>query len=388
MKVSSEASFFGGKLLFGCMMFSLVKLLSQQCVKAPVDTFPVGTCPEGYTKFERPVFSSFIFMVSMSLALIFYYLYRHNKPGVSGPSRKLFLYILFPALLDATCVSILMMGALYIPMSLTMTLKGVRIVYSTFLVMVIFKRKQYSWNILGVGVAMVGVSLAALSAILNSPQLQSDCLIGVGLVLLSEFIKALMVVVEEYLMKKQHCDPFFMIGLQGCWGTVILIAGLLLSWLVVPGKDEGSSLESIPSTLAMIADSPAVIGIISALPVLIAAHFMCSVMVTKLLSSVHNAMASVLMTALVWLIELVVNAINPKLGNKWGPYSVLQLVGFGLVTLALCIYDGKLLRLPWLLTYPAAESAEMLATEMVVKDSSCRASTSTDTAPTHLDHSS
>jgi hypothetical protein len=386
MKVSSEASFFGGKLLFGCLMFSLLKLLSQQCVKSLLDSLKTENCPAGYVKFERPVFSSFLFMVSMSLALIFYYVWRHNKPGVSQPGRKLFLFILLPALLDATCVSVLMIGTLYIPMSLTMTLKGVRIVYSTFLVMLIFKRKQYSWNILGVAIAVLGVALASLSAVLNAPELQSDCLTGVGLVLLSEFIKSLMVVVEEYLMKKQHCDPFFMLGLQGVWGTILLIIGLLMAWMAVPGKDLNNSFENMESTFHMIASSPAVIGIITSLPILIAAHFMCSVMVTKLLSSVHNAMASVLMTALVWLIELVVNAINPKMGNKWGRYSALQLLGFGLVTVALCIYDGKLLRVTWLLKYPEAESSE----ELQVKESSttetCIASTSTETAPTHLEN--
>jgi hypothetical protein len=372
--------------MFGCVMFSLLKILSQQCVKFPIAAQQSSVCPDGYVKFERPVFSSFLFVASMSLSLVFYYIFRYKKPGVWLPTRKMFLFILLPAVLDAVCVSILMAGTLYIPMSLTMTLKGVRIVYSTILVVLIFKRKQYSWNLLGVAVAMIGVCLAALSAVLNAPHLQSDCLIGVGLVLLSEFVKSLMVVVEEYLMKKQHCDPFFMIGLQGCWGTLLLFAGLLMAWMVVPGKDADSSLESLESTLTMISESPAIIGIISSLPLVIAAHFMCSVMVTKLLSSVHNAMASVLMTALVWLIELFVHyVVDSHLGNNWGPYSILQLVGFGLVTLALCIYDGKLVRVTWLLKYPSDRID--LSSEAELKECSgetCRASTSTDAAPTHL----
>jgi len=164
-----------------------------------------------------------------------------------------------------------------------------------------------------------------------------------------------------------------------------MITGLLMAWMVIPGKDMGSSLESLEGTFRMISDSSAVIGIMATLPVIIAAHFMCSVMVTNLLSSVHNAMASVLMTALVWAIELLVHyTINPSLGNKWGPCSVLQLVGFGLVTFALCVYDGKLVRLPWLLKYPGDEKA------VDEKPVACeeRTSTSTETAPIHLDSSS
>lgn len=384
MRVPSEAIFFSGKLLLGCVMFSLVKILSQQCVKAMTPSHPALECPEGYVKFERPVFNSFLFVSSMSLALIYYYIFCHNKPGASRPSRKLFLYILVPALLDAICISILMVGALYIPMSLIMTLKGMRIVYSTFLVIVIFKRKQYSWNILGVIISMTGVGLAVLSAILNAPHLKSDCLVGVGLVLLSEFVKSLMVVVEEYLMKKRNCDPFFMLGVQGCWGMALLIGGLLLAWLAVPGKD-ADSLESLETTFRMIGDSSAVIGIISVLPIFIATHFMCSVMVTKLLSSVHNAMASVLMTALVWTVELFVHyAIDSHLGNRWGEYSAIQVVGFGFVTLGLLVYDGTMVRLPWLIKYPAQPVGSPTSSgdeeKISMNEVSCRASMSTEAA--------
>ena len=356
-------------------MFSMVKILSQQCVKATTEAAAIKECPAGYVKFERPVFNSFLFVSSMSLALIFYCVFRHNKAGESKPTRKITLYILAPAVLDAICVSILMAGTLYIPMSLVMTLKGVRIVYSTILVVIIFKRKQSSWNILGVLIAMTGVGLAVLSALLNAPDLQSGSLIGVGLVLLSELVKALMVVAEEYLMKKQHCDPFYMIGVQGCWGILLLMIGLVFAWLVVPGKDAGSSLENLESTFEMISDSSTVLWMTLILPIFIAAHFMCSVEVTHLLSSVHNSMASVLMTALVWGVELLVHyCIDSHLGNKWGAYSWIQVGGFALVTLGLLVYDGTLVRLPWLLKYP--EPPEHCKSEML--EQSTRASMNTE----------
>ena len=365
MKIGPAPMFFGGKLLFGCVMFSLIKILSQTCVPS-LDGKSSEKCPAGFVKFERPVFSAFVMVGSMSLALIFYYLVRHGKPGVDKPTRKLFFYVMLPALLDATCVSILMVGSLFIHMSLVMTLKGVRIVYSTILVMLIFKRKQYGYNIFGVAVAMLGVALAAVSAVLNKPDQGSSCLIGVGLVLLSEFVRSLMVVIEEYLMKRMHCDPFFMIGLQGFWGLCILTIGLIMSWLVIPGKDAGNSWENLEVTFRLIGESNAVIAILSTLPLLIASHFMCSVMVTKLLSSVHNAMASVLMTALVWLLELLTHyAIDRNLGNEWGPFSALQLVGFGLVVVALLVYDGSIVRIPRFFNYPVVAEPELTKADPV-----------------------
>ena len=356
--------FFSGKLIFGCIMFSLIKILSQTCVPSLDGSTSEGKCPTGYVKFERPVFSAFVMVGSMSIAMVFYFLCRYNKEGATKPSRKMYAYVMVPALLDAICVSILMVGSLFIPMSLTMTLKGMRIVYSTVLVILIFKRKQRSFNWFGVGLAMVGVGLAALSAVLNNPHLGESCLIGVGLVLLSEFIRSLMVVSEEYLMKRMHCDPFFIIGLQGFWGMCILGAALVLSWLVIPGKDSGGSWENLESTIKLASESNAVISFLSVLPVIIAAHFMCSVMVTNLLSSVHNAMASVLMTALVWLIEIFTYyRIDTRMGNAWGPYSALQLVGFALVVVALLVYDGTIVRIPRLFTYEQHSDDKNIADE-------------------------
>ena len=92
-------------------------------------------------------------------------------------------------------------------------------------------------------------------------------------------------------------------------------------------------------------------------------------------------MASVLMTALVWLIELVTHhAINPSFGNAWGPYSGLQLLGFGLVVVALLVYDGSIIRIPRLFTYPPADVVEVKSCEEVsiTPGVVCSASTSTD----------
>lgn len=363
MSKTAAPYFFAGKLLFGCVLFTLLKIQSSTCIPAVDPNAPSNPqCPEGYVKFERPVFSAFIMVGSMSLSLIFYYLFRHNKPGTPPISRKMFVYIILPALLDATGVSILMLGAQKVPMSLTMTLKGVRIVFSTFLVILIFRRKQTSYNWFGVGIATIGVFLAALSAVLNNPNMGSSCLIGIGLVILSEFVKSLMVISEEYLMKKVHCDPFFMLGLQGVYSSIILGLGLILSWFVIPGKDMGDSWESLSNTIQLASESTTVIVILSIIPIFIAGHFMCSVEVTHLLSAVHNAIAAVLMTAIVWLLELFIHyAINTHYGYPWGRYSALQLVGFCFVVFAMLVYDGSILRLPALFKYTEPSETDAAA---------------------------
>jgi hypothetical protein len=72
------------------------------------------------------------------------------------------------------------------------------------------------------------------------------------------------------------------------------------------------------------------------------------------------------MTALVWLIEIFIHyAIDDHYGNSWGPYSALQLVGFGFVVLALLVYDGTFVKIPCLFEYPTESRLEIEASKEV-----------------------
>jgi len=215
----------------------------------------------------------------------------------------------------------------------------------------------------------VGVFLAAISAVLNSPHMGLSCLIGIGLIILSEFVKSLMVISEEYLMKKIHCDPFFMLGLQGVYSSIILGFGLVLSWFVIPGNDMGKSWESLSNTVQLASESTTIIVILSIIPIFIAGHFMCSVEVTHLLSAVHNAIAAVLMTAVIWLLELFIHyVIDSHYGYAWGRYSAIQLVGFGFVVVAMLVYDGSILRLPALFKYEAVDVDSQIDPDPKISD--------------------
>jgi hypothetical protein len=337
------------KLVLGCITFSLIKFMSQTCVNIPDDQYTSpGKCPIGEVRFERPMFIAFVMVASMALALPYYYVFRQRQ---TGNSRIVYLYSLLPAVLDAVSIVLMMAGAIFIPMSLTLTLKGARIMYTAVLVVVVFKRKQTSFNWFSIFLSVIGVGLASLSSMLNSPDIQSSALIGIGLTLVSELLRALMTVSEEWLMKCRGADPVLLIGLQGLYGGGILSICVVLAWAAIPGADFGS-YESLETTVSMVTHSPLLITLLSILPVIIALFYISSVLVTKFLSSVHNAIVSVLMTALVWLIEIFIHyVVNVNFGAPFGPYSPLQLVGFGFVVASSLVYDGTIIQLPWMFTY-------------------------------------
>ena len=343
---------FAGQIFWFTLMFTAFKYLSQTCVPAVDGMAQSAKCPAGEVDFSRPVLSAFMMVSSMSLALIYYFGYLKGKPGVHGVTRKQLIYTLLPSFLDLICASTLMVGTMKIPMSLVLTLKGVRVLFSAILVIIVFKRKQRMYNWAGVAIALIGVGLACLSAILNnnaaniSTSDSGSTMLGIGMIMLSEFFRSLMVVSQEYLIKVIGCDPSFMIGLQGIYGGILMVGFMILSWLVIPGSDVNNSFENMKVTFQLASQSPAIITVLCVLPIFVVLGFISSAMVTKHLSSVHNAMATVMMTATVWLIEIAIHAIDDRRGNKWGPYSALQLVGFLFVVLALLVYDGTYIKLP------------------------------------------
>lgn len=339
---------FSGQIFWFTLMFTAFKFLSQTCVDALPGMGSSKKCPPGMVDFSRPVLSAFMMISSMSLALIYYFGYLKSQPGVHPVTKKQLIYTILPSFLDLICASTLMAGTMKIPMSLVLTLKGVRVLFSAILVIFVFNRKQRMYNWAGVAIALTGVGLAVLSAILNDgpSSNMTNTIVGIGLIMASEFFRSLMVVSQEYLIKVIGCDSSFMVGLQGIYGGVLMVGFLLVAWLLIPGSDLGGSMENLYATFRLASQSPAIITVLCILPIFVVLGFISSGLVTKTMGAVMNAMCTLLMTAAVWLIEIMIHAIDPSRGNKWAPYSYLQLIGFLLVVVALLVYDGTYLRLP------------------------------------------
>jgi len=222
--------------------------------------------------------------------------------------------------------------------------------------------------------ALTGSALAGLSAILNSSAAATTAtttttqiIIGMSLVIAGEFVRSLMVTIQEMYMKKGLADPVFLMSLQGVYGGFFIFIAMVMAWKVIAGKDVDGSFESLSITFEMASQSRAIIVMLSTVPLFSVVGFVCSAFVSKLLSAVHNAMASVLMTAVVWMFEIIVHyTIDDHLGSKWGQYSSLQLVGFAFVVAGLVVY-GPVVKFPRVFEYPT-ESKALIETRAEMKD--------------------
>jgi hypothetical protein len=84
--------------------------------------------------------------------------------------------------------------------------------------------------------------------------------------------------------------------------------------------------------------------------------FIAGAYVTKLMSSVHNALTTIITNSIVWMLGIIVHLIDSTRGEKLIPLSSVQLVGFFIVLFSSMMYDS-IIRLPKIFTYPADRAA-------------------------------
>lgn len=369
-------SVFGGQVICFAIMFTMFKFISQTCVDiVPGQKENLDYCPPGQTKFGRPMLSAFMMVSSMALGFAYYFPFRHNKPDCVPITRKSLVYILLPSFLDCCCSLLLLVGSKPIPMSLALVLKGTRILFSCILAIFMLKKKIRMHNWTGVAIALLGASLAGLSAILNSQNAKGTALhstgeiaMGICLVVIGEFFRSLMVTIQEIYMKKKICDPAFLMSLQGIYGGFFIGVALVLAWLVIPGSDVENSYENLRVTIQQAGESLDVTVMLCVIPIFSAVGFICSALVSYLLSAIYNAMASVMMTALVWSFELVGHVIDPTRGTEWATFSPLQLAGFILVIFGIFVYDGSFVRFPKIFDYETPSTSQVIEVQVVKGD--------------------
>lgn len=346
------------KIAAGTMFYFFIEFAKETCVSSP-GAAAKDNCVDGEVRWSRSFFNAALLFFGMSFTMIPYYVLRHNKPGVSKLDRYTFINLIIPSLLEFTGQIMFMMGVKYIPMSLSLTLKGARVVFSALLLVVFLKRKLFAFHWLAIALTIAGLVVASIPSVIKkksttSTTKTSDALMGIGLVLAGEFIRSMRGVIEEKMMKKMKYDALLVVGVQGIYGLILSIPTLFVVSEITNSK--GKPLEDLSTTLAMFGSSAIVIGLSATVPVTVPGLFIAGAYVTKLMSAVHNALTTILTNGLVWILAIIVHFIEPGRGSSLQWISLVQLLGFIMVLVASLIYDA-MIRIPCFFTYPLDRAA-------------------------------
>jgi len=339
------------KILTGTLYYGGIEFMKETCVpmEGATDTHCDGA---GLQRFKRPFVMSFLLFFSMSFTLIPYFLLRHNKPGVTKVTKKTFIDLLVIGGLEFLGQVLFLFGASKIPMSLSLTLKGSRVVFSALFLILIMGRKLFAFHWFAIAIVLAGIVVASIPAVVKPEKGPgaTEAIIGISLVLAGELIRSLRGVVEEKMLKKLRYDALLVVGIQGLYACILTIP-LIISVNYI--ENSKGPLEEFTETVRMFGSSGVIIAIAAFMPFSVPGLFVAGAYVTKLMSAVHNALTTILTNGTVWIISIIVHYVDPLhlRGHGVELISLVQLTGFLMVLVASLIYDADI-KLPCLFKYP------------------------------------
>jgi len=335
---------------------------------------------------DRPFFFAVFNYMSYSLALLAYLFItrraeRHAKrDGKPVPANSWswsnFGIISIPSTIDVGSRLMSLMAAASIPGSVLAATKGTRILWTALLGVFVFRNKKllpYNW--VGVGGATVGVLLIAIATIFGQQYLEeqrnkgagshahkANMPLGIGLALGAELIRAFYLIVVEKLVKgKRNIDPVFTGGALGVWGIIfglpiLLIVGFGLKTSYthkiggVETKLPEVAIEDIGVSWYMMTSSGLIMGVLATLFCILFIFDVGSIMTSKYLSAVHNAICSIMRSFVTWIFETIAyySLINSnvkhaqKYGAEFTPWTIMLLGGFLVLGLSTMVYNGDL----------------------------------------------
>ncbi|EER18685.1 conserved hypothetical protein [Perkinsus marinus ATCC 50983] len=268
-----------------------------------------------------------------------------RRPAKKLPFWKSALYVAFPACLDMTGTTVSYVGLLYNSASVFTMMRGSIIVFSALLSIVFLHRKMNRQNWLGIVLCVVAVTLVGYANLMSHDEkskTNSPALVAFGMVMivLSQIIQSLQLVTEEKFMKSINIPPFLVVGMEGIWGTLIMIFIALPIIYYIPGNDSGS-LENTLDSVVLYENSSEMQDLMGIYVASIFLTNVSGVLVTKYLSSVHRTMISAMQTAVVWVVGLFTYyAMDPNMSfaEPWTFWSSVQLVGFMMLVLGQLVY--------------------------------------------------
>eukprot|EP00929_Paragymnodinium_shiwhaense_P065903 TRINITY_DN3300_c0_g1_i1.p1 TRINITY_DN3300_c0_g1~~TRINITY_DN3300_c0_g1_i1.p1 ORF type:complete len:407 (+),score=110.28 TRINITY_DN3300_c0_g1_i1:86-1306(+) len=274
-------------------------------------------------------------------------------------SRKVCL-VAIPAAFDLLATAFCCIGIMYIPASVWQILRGSAIVFCALFSVWFLKRQMYCYHYLGIFLCVCGVALVGYASVMGSDTSSSNdsdpkqAMFGMLLVLAGQVVQAAQVIAEEWLMKDVDLPAMQIVGFEGVWGVLMMMAIVYPTLYILPGDDHGS-YESLADTIVLIRNSPQLVSIVILYLFSCGTFNATGIAITGALSAVHRMMMDASRTTVIWAFGLYVHYYvdaNSKYGEALTPYSGLQLCGFCVLVCGQAIY-GEVLKVP-MLKYPAS----------------------------------
>ncbi|OQR93399.1 Drug/Metabolite Transporter (DMT) Superfamily [Achlya hypogyna] len=313
--------------------------------------------------FQKPLMQTFMMFLAMTIAIPFQWLYvRLTKQTETPPlTRESILVLAYPAMADLGATALMSIGLMYVPVSTFQLVRCTIIVFVAVLKVLFLNFKPSGYMQCGIGLNSIAILMVSASCFAEENE-SSSALLGVGVLLLGCLITSSQYVLEETVMRRKDTPPMMVIGLEGIWGTLMMVTVVFPIAYLLPGNDNGRA-EDVLDSLTMIANSGAVRGLCVFYICCITIFNVSSIFVTYLLDSVWRSILANFRPVSVWSMDLALFYIFTAgtLGEPWSPWSWLQFAGMLLLFFGTAVYNGNI-RLHWF-DYSHLDSVQAILTE-------------------------
>ena len=341
--------------------------------------------------YTRPLMQTLLMFVAMSLALPIYYAYlyffhdpeavlraggepmfeKHPRNKYPKIKKKMWFILAAPACTDMLGTMSMMIGLLYVSVSVYQLVRCLVIVYVALLRRFYLSRDVYGYQWLGVFINAMSVAIVGISALFDPSQ--TNVILGMLWINFGCFVMACQLTLEEFVMDSANDDedddddsdptqPLIVVGMEGFWGTVILLTVVYPICYALPGDDHGS-YENFYESCVGLWNNDDLWNCAMIYVVAITTYNVSAIFITKLLEAVWRSILENFRPIAVWGTDLAIFYLitNGAFGEHWnGGSSYLQVFGLLLLFYGTATYNGsEFTRLPCL-KYPALPKGEKM----------------------------
>jgi len=326
--------------------------------------------------FKPPLFQTWVMFLGMAFALPAHFIFEWRKRlAAAGDPEQLrqleaeagrvtartYMLLAVPSLFDLIATVLMILGLLYVNASVWMLLRGGGIVFVALMKHFALQDTLRPPMWVGVFIIATAVVLVGLSSNIGAPGendffnvTESDIeeqmsaavspLVGVGVTMLGTFVQSVQYTYEEKVMSGDvSAPPWLLIGMEGVTGTLLSTFVLYPVFYFIPGDDHGS-YEHPLNTLAMLYNSPQLLGLTLSFCVLVFILNSFSVLVTYMMSSVWHAILDNFRPITIWIVQLVLYyyVTDGSFGEAWTLGSYVQLAGMLVLLFGTAVYNGSI----------------------------------------------
>ncbi|CAH8574449.1 unnamed protein product, partial [Dicrocoelium dendriticum] len=313
--------------------------------------------------FNKPWFQTLLMFLGEILCIFVFFILRHKRrvklrngfvyqalnssvPGSLGSfDAPLFNWFFFiPASCDLLGSSLAGIGLLFVDASIWQMMRGSLIVFAGLLSIGFLRRRLSPHHWFGMFCTVIGLALVGTKSVFSTHSINhtaAQSALGVTLVLAGTFTSACQMIIEEVFLKKRSCHPLQVVGMEGLFGTLMMITIALPAVHFIPGNDLNGSYENIIDALYQIGDNVLLMVNVILYVLSIAFFNYFGLSITRNLSAVHRTLIDSLRTTFVWLVSMVIYySTHGRYGEPFDlSWGLIQIDGFTFLVIGTLIYN-------------------------------------------------